>query len=515
MKVDCINFEKTGQFSRIFLDYINQKNSLNDFYTTFPSLENIEELSKNYTLVNRGALVQSLNKQYEEFSITKITSQNIDLLQKENTFTVTTGHQLNLATGPLFFVFKIITTINLAKELKAKYPNKDFVPIFWMASEDHDFEEINHFYLFGKKYEWNSVQKGAVGRFSTKGISEVLSQFPETIELINEAYSQPTLSKATRYLVNKLFGEQGLVILDADDVNLKTEFSSIVEKELFERKSEKAVLATSEKLEALDYKAQVHPREINLFYLTDDLRERILFEEGVFKVNNRTIAFSEEEIKEELKNHPERFSPNVILRPVYQQQILPNLAYIGGPGELAYWFQLKGVFELYNIPFPIIMPRNFGLLLDQNTQHKIEKVGLNEEDLFKSYNELKTAYLHEHSQIEPSISEEVEGIKTVFHKVIEKASSVDGSLQGAMEAEWQRLEKQFDSIEKRIKKAEERKHETALKQLESLKEKLFPHGGLQERHENIFSFLVNEPELLNTLTEKCNPLDFSMNVFNL
>lgn len=515
MEVSCIDFEKTGQFSRLFLDYINQKDSLKDFYTAFPSLENMEALSENYTLVNREVLVRSLENQYKGFSVSEATSQNIGLLKSENTFTVTTGHQLNLASGPLFFVFKIITTINLAKELKAKYPNKNFVPVFWMASEDHDFEEINHFYLFGKKYEWNSTQTGAVGRFSTQGVSEVLSQLPESIELLNKAYSQPTLSEATRYLVNELFGEQGLIILDADDVDLKKEFSPIAEKELFDRKSEKAVVTTSEKLEALDYKAQVHPREINLFYLIDDLRERIIFEDGAFKVNNRTITFSEAEMKAELKNHPERFSPNVILRPVYQQQILPNLAYIGGPGELAYWFQLKGVFELYNIPFPIIMPRNFGLLLDQNTQHKIEKTGLSEVDLFKPYDVLKAAYLLEHSQTEPSISEEVEGMKTVFEKVIKKATAVDGSLNGAMQAEWQRLEKQFDSIEKRIKKAEERKHETALKQLESLKEKLFPNSGLQERHENIFSFLVNEPDLLRSLTTALSPLDFRFNIFKL
>ena len=251
MKVDCIDFEKTGQFSRIFLDYINQKDSLKDFYAAFPSLETMEALSDNYTPVNREVLVQSLHNQYEGFSVTESTNQNINLLKEENTFTVTTGHQLNLATGPLFFVFKIITTINLAKELKAKYPTKNFVPVFWMASEDHDFEEINHFYLFGKKYEWQTEQQGGVGRFSTEGIQEVLKQLPENIELLNKAYAQPTLSKATRYLVNELFGQEGLVILDADDAELKREFSSIAEKELFERKSEKAVLATSEQLDKL------------------------------------------------------------------------------------------------------------------------------------------------------------------------------------------------------------------------------------------------------------------------
>lgn len=515
MKVDCIDFEKTGQFSRIFLDYIKQKDSLKDFYSAFPSLENMEALSKNYIPVNREVLVKSLKSQYEGFSVSDATEQNINVLKKENTFTVTTGHQLNLATGPLFFVFKIISTINLAKELQANYPSKNFVPVFWMASEDHDFEEINHFYLFGKKYEWNSQQTGAVGRFSTEGISPVLDQLPETIEILNKAYAQPTLSKATRYLVNELFTDLGLVILDADDVNLKQVFSSIAEKELFEQKSQKVVLEASEQLEALDYKTQVHPREINLFYLTDNSRERILFEEGVFKINNTAITFSGSEIKAELKNHPERFSPNVILRPVYQQQILPNLAYIGGPGELAYWFQLKGVFELYQVPFPVIMPRNFGLLLDQNTQHKVEKVDLSTEDLFKPYDNLKADYLFQHAQIEPTIADEVKEMKSVFDKVIEKASTVDGSLLGAMEAEWQRLEKQFDGIEKRIKKAEERKHEIALKQLASLKEKLFPNGGLQERQENIFSFLVNEPDLLRTLANQLSPLDFRFNSFNL
>ena len=513
MKVDCIDFHNTYQFGKLFLDYIDQKKELSSFYNLFPTLENIETISKSYPSVNRGVLVDALNEQYNNTSTSEATKNNITALLSENTFTITTGHQLNLATGPLFFVFKILSAIKTTEQLNAKYPNKLFVPVFWMASEDHDFEEINHFNLFGKQYTWKSTQQGAVGQFKTTGLLDVLAELPETIELLQEAYSKPTLSEATRYLVNELFKEYGLVILDADNASLKKEFSGIIKQELISKTAEKAVAESSQQLDALGYKTQVHPREINLFYVTDNARERIVVENDHYKINNTNQSFSEEEILAEVDSYPERFSPNVILRPVYQQHVLPNLSYIGGPGELAYWFQLKEVFEKYKVTFPVLQPRAFGLLLNGAIQKKIDKLNLNHTDLFKTLEELKGEYLRTHAN-DTSIEKEIEAMKTTFNTIIAKAEHIDHTLQPALEAEWQRIEKQFLGVEKRIKKAEERKHEVALNQLAGIKEKLFPNGSLQERHDNIFSYITNTPNLIAEIHEVIDPLSFKMNILS-
>ena len=507
MKVDCIGFEESNQFGKLFLDYINQDENLKGFYRAAPTFENIASLTDSYNKVDRTTLVESLNNQYKDTSTSSATTENINSLKSNTTFTITTGHQLNLATGPLFFVFKILATIKTTQALNNIHKDKHFVPVFWMATEDHDFEEINHFHLFGKKYEWNTDQKGAVGRFQTEGIQEVLKELPETITVLEKAYQQPTLSEATRFLVNELFGKYGLVILDADEKGLKESFSSIIKQEITERKSENLVKSSSFELEQLNYKAQVFPRTINLFYLTENSRERIVFEDYLYKVNNTNITFSEEEIIAEVNSKPERFSPNVILRPVYQQYILPNLSYIGGPGEIAYWLQLKSTFEFYKVDFPILQPRAFGLVLDKAIQKKIDKLNLDAQRIFKSFEELKADYLGLHAQ-EVDLEEEKNELKNTFDTIIEKGSLIDASLNGALSAEWQRFEKQLIGVEKRIKKAEERKHETVLTQYATIKDKLFPNGGLQERHENIFSFLINKPDLIDEILKKIDFKNF-------
>src|SRR5680860_5529 len=168
--------ECTGQFSSIFLDYIRQKENLQPFYHLFPTLENFQKLVERRTFEEqrRTTLVQSLITQYEGFDLTDQSRHNIKTLAHANAFTVTTGHQLNLFTGPLYFIYKIVSTINLADKLNRTYPAYHFVPVYWMASEDHDFAEINHFNLDGELFSWETEQKGAVGEFQLdQGIKDL------------------------------------------------------------------------------------------------------------------------------------------------------------------------------------------------------------------------------------------------------------------------------------------------------------------------------------------------------
>lgn len=520
MESYCMEFEKTNTFSQIFLDYINRDEKLKPFYHLYPNIENFArqiELKKNFKPHQRQVLAQALQNQYSHLK--EIPQDQIDLLAQENTFTVTTGHQLSLFTGPLYFVFKIITTINLANELKKNYPDYNFVPVYWMATEDHDFEEINHFHLFGKKFEWQSEQKGAVGRFKTEGIEQIFAQISEQLPLFEAAYLEnANLANATRQLVNELFGKYGLVCIDGDDRLLKSQFEMITFEEIYKKNSFRLVNETNAKLSELKYPIQVNPREINFFYLEDGLRERIVVneEEDVFEVLNSDLKFDTKLLLEHiLGNYPERFSPNVILRPLYQETILPNLAYIGGPGELAYWLQLKSIFDFYETPFPFLFPRNFGMLLNQANLKKMEKLNLSKEAIFQSEQVLKENFVQQNSQNEINLDTELTAIEQIFKTISQKAMLADKSLEGFVGAEAQKTFKSIETIQKRLKKAEESKLETELKQIAGLKEKLFPNHTLQERHDNILNFLINQPDLIDKLMQQFEPFDFRMNVLEV
>lgn len=467
----------------------------------------------------REVLVNSLKKQYQNVSISQEVENNIENLKLSNTYTVTTGHQLNLFTGPLYFIYKIITVINLSKELKQKFPDNNFVPVFWMATEDHDFEEINHFYLFNQKHEIAKSKDGAVGRMKLDNIESVFSQLDETLKgrtgledvlaLLKKHYkSSNTYTQAIRGLVNELFGKYGLVIVDGDDKSLKSLFINSMKKELIEQQNIATINKTSTQLENLGYSAQVTPREINLFYIEDGLRERIVFEDGVYKVLNTSLVFSEEEIIEELKSFPKKFSPNVVMRPLYQETILPNLAYIGGGGEIAYWLQLKEMFIQNDVVFPILGLRNSALVIDNNTSKKIEKLGFSVLDLFKNEDELIKQYIKEGSDILLDLNKEEKIIEDVFNDIVLKAGKIDSSLQPMIKAELQKSLKAIQNIESRLIKSEKRKEEVAINQIKNIKEKLFPSSSLQERKENfIYLYLVLGKDFIDLLVLDLKPFE--------
>ena len=515
MRSEKIELKQLQQFSPLFLDYLEGRPELENFYHLPPSQESFQQQIKQKQLSpqHRRNLQEVLQEQYSRLQQMESVEENINLLTKENTFTVTTGHQLNIFTGPLYFIYKIITTLNTCRELSEKYPNYHFVPVYWMASEDHDFEEINHFRLFGKDYRWESEQKGPVGTFALDGIKSLLEELPEPLPLFEKAYTQnSTLADATREYVHELFGKQGLIVLDADHPTFKASFSKVIKADILENEANRLVEEQSAKLKEMGYKDQVYPREINFFYMKPGLRERIVKEDGVFKALNTDIRFSKEELLQEIEEHPERFSPNVILRPLYQEWLLPNLAYVGGPAEVAYWLQLKGVFDYFETPFPILLPRNFALIINKASQHKLEKTGLEAVELFKDSHELKQQLVLANAEQEISLQEEQSELKVLFARIQEKAAAVDKSLEGFVGAEASKSQKSLDNIEKRVKKAEERKHETVLNQIDSLKEKLFPDNSLQERKESFLNFYINNPDFLQELGEQLQPFDFRFNI---
>ena len=500
---------------KLLTDYLSGAKALGDLSEGQPHIESFKATlaaKQAFDPEKRKCLVDVLQKQYAGIE----NAPDIALLNQANTFTVTTGHQLNLFTGPLYVIYKIVSTINLARKLKAAYPDYHFVPVYWMASEDHDFEEINHFHLFDKKHSWETDQKGAVGRFTLDSLHGLLKSLPPNLSLFQTAYTDAgSLADAVRAYMHVLFGASGLISIDADDVDLKRQFTDVMRQDILAHAFTKTVEASTAGLEAAGYKAQINARPINFFYLVDGIRERIEEKNGQFQVLNQAISFTSDEIQDEIANHPERFSPNVVLRPLYQEVILPNLAYVGGPSEIGYWFQLKGVFDQHKTPFPILLPRNFGLIIPARVQAKMEKVGIKVPELFLDTKTITDNYVNAHTQHVLDLSPEQMKLSSLFEKLAQKALLVDETLEAAVFAEETRWQKGLEKLSKKMRKAEERNQETGLRQLAAIKTALFPSGNWQERHTNFLEFYLVHPGFIDILHASFDPLRFDLTVIFL
>lgn len=514
-----ISYKTSGVLNSLVREYMSKNESLKSFYNFFPDKNGFSELLKSspYKGFNRVQLSEILLKQSESVTNTsEFSLQNIELLKKEKTFTVTTGHQLCLFTGPLYFIYKIISTINLAEELKKEFSAYDFVPVYWAASEDHDFEEINHFYLSGKKLEWKTEQGGAVGNFKTKELETLLPALEEAlgksensdylISLFKNAYLQHTnLADATRFIVNELFGNYGVVTLDGNDKNFKTQFKDILKKDIFQNSPFALVNSSIKDLEKLNYHAQVKPREINCFYLQDHARLRIEKVGDKFNLVGTETFFSKQELENIIETSPEKISPNVVLRPVYQQIILPNLAYIGGPGELAYWLEFKKMFDEHKVFFPVLMPRNFVMLVDKATKNKMQKLKFSETDFFKSENDLIKDFQVK-ANILFDVSAEKEKISELYSTLREKTNTIDTTLDKHVLAQLQKQLKSLENIAAKANRASKKKFETEISNIKAIKSTLFPNAVPQERHENFSSFYLSYgKKFIETLKENLNP----------
>ena len=525
MQAKYISYQETGSFSKLVLDYINNEEQLKAFYSYRPDMAGLAEaLEKRHFIGDRNTLVEGLKNQYQHLTPNKSVSKNIELLGLDNTFTVTTGHQLNLFTGPLYFIYKIVTTINLAIELKIAHPDKNFVPIYWMATEDHDFDEINHVSVDEKNISWIQNTNGATGRLNTKTVAAAVTAYKGYLgiskngkriaKLVEQAYLEhDNLADATRYLVNNLFEKYGLVIVNADNPQLKKQFSNIITADIIEHNSAKNINQSSKDLEDLGYKTQVNGRDINFFYLKDDLRERLIFENNKYSVNHTEITFTEAELRTEIESHPERFSPNVVMRPMYQEVILPNIAYIGGGAEVAYWMQLKANFDYYKIDFPVLLLRNSALLVDKRSAQNLYNLGFSLQDAFLPVEELKNIWVQRNSTAQLSLADETRAINSIFDQIKLNAYKIDKTLSVSTDTAKQKTNHLLANLEKKLFRAEKRKHETALIQIDNVKKRLFPNGTLQERILNIAPMYVNYGEdFLSSCIENFEPLggDFTL-----
>ena len=527
MNITQLPFSDLPMLAKTDRIYAEQNPILRNFYKYDVDLQSFAHViaDKSKEAIDRKTLVETLKRQYAALETDAKVSEKIVALADSKTFTVTTAHQPSLLTGPLYFIYKIFSTIHLAEKLNATFPENKFVPVFVIGGEDHDFEEVNSISIFGKKITWQrgEAEKGAVGMMHTASLQAVLEELKPILgaseaaqsvfNTIAQAYTSHDLYQdATQDLLNQLFGHYGLVVLNMNDAALKRLFVPIMKRELTEQLSKKLVETTQAELETLGFKAQAFAREINLFYLRENLRERIVEENGVYRVLNTTIQWdSETDILKELETTPQYFSPNVVLRPLFQETVLPNLAYIGGGGELAYWLERKTQFEAFGVNFPMLIRRNSVMFLDKGTQDRLQRLDIQLTDLTDNTDVLIRKYVEKQATDPLSMATEKTALSNVFDTILKKAVAVDATLEKAVWAEKTKQLQSLDALESRVMKAEKQKHEIALNQLKAVQQKLFPNGGLQERTDNILPiYLKHGDAFFDVLKANLNPLEQGM-----
>jgi bacillithiol biosynthesis cysteine-adding enzyme BshC len=521
MKIEKIEYSDVSAISFKDLSYINLEPFLKDFYAYVPTIESFKktiEDRKKYP-VDRALLVEVLEENYAQITPTDLQQKNIISLKSDTTFTIITAHQPSLLGGPLYYVLKIASAVNLCAQLNDQYPEYTFVPTFVSGGEDHDFEEIDHLHLYGKTIQWERDARGPVGRLSLVGLGAVIDQVSEIlgdsliarnmIETFQECLKNTdTYGKFVFKFVNKLFGKYGVLALNMDNVKLKTRFAPLMKKEIIEQISKSLISETQEKLEEHKFKAQAFPRDINLFYLCADGRKRIEPEGDTYVVVDTHFRFTKEDLLSELADHPDRFSPNVVMRPLYQEYCLPNLAYIGGGGEIAYWLERKSQFEAFDVFYPMLIRRNSVMILNKGHLKNMSKLGFDVYDIFQDKDQLIFQFINTNSEVEIKLDDQKTKVEGAFKEIAKKSATVDPTLSKSVLAEMTKLLKNIDHMESRIKRSLKSQEEVNVNKITKLKEKLFPGNGLQERYDNFLPHYMDIGEsFFDVLVENLNPLE--------
>lgn len=522
---------ETRRFSKTVNDYLAGSDPLKKFYTYQPNIEGVKQAiaGRKQFPINRELLSAYFTRRYQNVTCSEMQHANLQRINNENCFTITTAHQPNIYTGPLYFLYKILHAIKLADYLKNELTDYDFVPVFYMGSEDADLDELGHFFVEGLKLEWKTDQQGAIGRMHTKGLTafaEKLSQWfydkpfiDEVLGIFKDAYSAgENVQEATFHFLQALFGRFGLLVLVPDDADLKRSFEGMVKRELLEQFSGKIVQQTNDALVEAGYSPQASGRELNLFYLNDEgRRERIELEGKTYTVPALGLAFNEQEILDELDTHPERFSGNVILRGLFQESILPNIVFIGGGGEIAYWLQLKDLFNDAAVFFPLLALRNSFALLPEKYAELQKKLGLGTTDIFLPDLEICDAIAERFSDKKiPDTIDLQNETAALYERALRQTADFDSSLIGHIAALHTDARKGLIKLNKKYKSLARRKAGEQIGQWKQLQHVLFPNGGLQERTENFIPFYAAYgPELLDMIYDYSQPFAQSFSILQL
>jgi bacillithiol biosynthesis cysteine-adding enzyme BshC len=531
MSSSCVHipFSSTQLFSKLINDYLEGKGTAQEFVQYAPNLKGYQAAIEGRKAhpINRELLVEVLTSQYVLLQKEAAVDDNIALLKKENTFVITTAHQPNLFSGPLYFFYKIIHAIQLAASLKVQFPQDNFVPVYYMGSEDADLDEVGAFNIEATRYQWNTKQTGAIGRMKVddallkliqqlEGYWAILPQGQKALAILKEAYQKgKTINEATLYFVHAFFGSKGLLILQPDDAKLKAAFIPVMEKELLTQFSHEAIQPAVALL-AKNYHVQTEGRSLNLFYLKDQTRARIEKQGAQYIVVDTDIQFTESEIIAELHQHPERFSPNVILRGVYQETILPGVVFVGGGGELAYWMELKNVFQQVGVHYPLLQLRNSFLLMNQKQATQWKEMQFEDQDLFKPLLDLEIVYVKHHATEALHLNGQLDMLASLYAQIKNEVVKVDPTLGAHAENLAHQAKAKLEELEKKMVRAERRKQSVAIQRIHRIKKELFPQDNLQERVEN-FSKWVGQQDLawVDTIMDNSTGLESRFRIITI
>lgn len=417
--------------------------------------------NEQFSAAYRSKLADKILSQYTNSNIvldeTDLVFKNIQKLKQNNTFTVTTGQQIHVLLGPFFVVNKILSCCAEAIAVEKELQSANVVPIFWMASEDHDFDEIKSVRLYNETYTWDIDSNGPVGRLNPSSLLELvkkarerIDQTPDNLQFINlceTAYSTcETFADATRYILHHLFSETGIIVLDPDDAMLKKQFEHVVSADLTNHLPSKKIDECIAEMKSFGVKPPINTRPINTFYITDNKRVRIEKTNNGYALVDGSEAFTSDELLKLLDLHPERFSPNALLRPMYQQTILPNVSYITGASEIIYWLELKKAMTSFGITFPELPVRKSVFFISEKNIQKLDNEGIPMSSLFLSEDRLRLKIMEKQhetllnlsakiEQKQRDLSDIIETIKSLGSKQTNKLQKINNQLISALKKE--------------------------------------------------------------------------------
>ncbi|MCO6494723.1 MAG: bacillithiol biosynthesis cysteine-adding enzyme BshC [Bacteroidetes bacterium] len=465
------------------------------------------ELKKGFTQNQRNILADEMERQYsflsESEKINSLVWKNIQLLRQSNSYTLTTGQQIHIFLGPMYVPHKIMSAVANCIKLKEENPEYEFIPIFWMATEDHDFEEIRSVKLWNKEFVWNEEAGGATGELSCNNILPIIEQIRSSFNLKAEEneiltvferfYSNSqNLSEATAKIVNHFYGQFGVIALDANKGVLKNFFKPFIIKELEEGFAYQSVKSFSEIIKSKGIETQIGARDTALFLFEKGKRERIdRIDKETFKLSPSGKLYSKQDLIELTENHPELFSPNVALRPLYEEVILPNLAYFGGAGEIAYWFQLKELFKQSDIPYPILMLRKMAVYLTDKLIHSWEELGFETKEILLSpgtFQEVMADKITGNSQYIRLENE----FELFIQKICDTSYSIDPHSVKSIKTvskDWKKnLKSHFDNLAQKITE----QNASRIRKIEKIRSVVYPDKKIQERELSFLEFKIRE-----------------------
>jgi bacillithiol biosynthesis cysteine-adding enzyme BshC len=500
-------------FSKLFKDYILQKSEITDFFEIPPfNIERLKTKAENLSFPSDRTKVSNALKEFNTaFEPSETTLLNIEKLRDPSSLAVVTGQQMVLYGGPVFTVLKALTAIQLAKKYEREL-NRPVVPVFWLADEDHDIEEISQFSLIKRdeiiKCSSSFGEPGKrVGEYSLKEVHHQLrscvksglidTDFSEDLwKILDYSYSEKhSVAEAFGIFLQKLFGKHGLILAGSNDKLLKSFSKSVLTKSVIKADDVSDRLKENTKhLEKLGYHGQVHLNNSNIFYISETgHRLKIQYDGEVWFIDNSNMRWSSDELIREINDNPNQFSPNVILRPVLQDRILPTLSYVAGPGEIAYYAQMSGIYDYFEQSMPQIVPRFSGTLIESSVERIMGKLPFNLDDYNKRIEDLESEYIEQTDQpdLEKIFGDWKQRIDSITDEKKSVIGEIDPTLKNTAGKASSTYFSELDKLKGKLYKSLKQQEKTQLERILKIQSNLFPNGNLQER-EIAFIYYLNK-----------------------